>query len=187
MTYGEEVEDVQSNSHGENLWAETVLKGSRNYVKYPRHSHDYGQLYDYGEVLKEAVRATKIKQFSSFNYFCKKRSPGGLYVFHGLPVAREIEGRHKEAEDIEGDDGEDDQVEVDKLWGGEEWFVRHILRSYEAGEFANVRKGGIIRFDWIHHNSEDSEACWDSLGEEKIHQETFQARFVVPSSINNEY
>ena len=61
MTYGEEVENVQSHFDRENLWSETVLKGRRNDVKYPGHSHDYGQLYDNGEVLNQAVRAAGIK------------------------------------------------------------------------------------------------------------------------------
>jgi len=71
-----------------------VLKGRRNNVEYPGHSHDYWQLYNYGEVLK-AIRAACC-----------------LDVFHGLPVAREIEGCHHEADDIEGDDGQDNQVVI---------------------------------------------------------------------------
>jgi len=61
-------------------------------------SHDYRQLYDYGEMLNQAVRVARC-----------------LDVFHGLPVTREIEGGHREAEDVEGDDDEDDQVIVEKF------------------------------------------------------------------------
>ena len=59
MTYGEEVENVQCHSDREYLCSQTVLKGRRNNVEYPGHSHDYWQLYNYGEVLK-AIRAAGI-------------------------------------------------------------------------------------------------------------------------------
>ena len=95
-------------------------------------------------------------------------------------MAREIEGRHHEADDIEGDDGQDNQVVIEKLWRLEEWFASRKFRSYEAWEFANVWKRGIFWFDWIHQHNEDSERYWDSLSEEKIHQETFQAGLRVP-------
>ena len=98
-------------------------------------------------------------------------------------MAREIKGRHWEADDVEGDDDEDNEVKIQKLWWHEERLARHF-RSYEAGVFANVRKNSIGRFELVHQHSEDSEHYGDSLGEEKIHQEAFEARLVVPSNIN---
>ena len=65
-------------------------------------------------------------------------------------MAREIEGRHGEADDVEGDDDEDNQVKVEKLRRPEERLTRHKLRSYEAGVFANVRKNSIGRFKLVH-------------------------------------
>ena len=99
-------------------------------------------------------------------------------------MAREIEGRNGEADDVEGDYDEDNQVKVEKLRWTEERFAQHEFGSYEAGVFANVGKNSIFRFDYIHQHSEDSEHYWDSLGEEKIHQEAFEARLLVPSYIN---
>ena len=61
LTYAEKVENIQSHSHRKYLRSQTVLKAGRNEFKYPGHSHDYGQLYDYGEVLNQAVRAAGIK------------------------------------------------------------------------------------------------------------------------------
>ena len=99
-------------------------------------------------------------------------------------MAREIEGRNGEADDVEGDYDEDNQVKVEKLRWTEERFAQHEFGSYEAGVFANVGKNSIFRFDYIHQHSEDSEHYWDSLGEEKIHQEAFKVRLAVPSNIN---
>ena len=66
-------------------------------------------------MVKCSTRPSEQLEYNNFAQsiiLIKFPSPCCLDVFHSSPVAREIEGRHQEADDIEGDDGQDNQVVI---------------------------------------------------------------------------
>jgi len=104
-TYTQQIQDVQDNTKFEHIGAILIFQTSGHDVQYPGHSHDHRQLHDNREMIHQAVRAT-----------C-------LDILHVVPVFVEVNGSHQEADDVNGDEHDDDQVVVEELRGLEESFL----------------------------------------------------------------
>ena len=108
-----------------------IFQTSGHDVQYPGHSHDHRQLHDNREMIHQAVRATKIITLRTscrgqVRKFRIRRSfllIPCLDILHVVPVFVEVNGSHQEADDVEGDEHDHDQVVVEELRGLEESFL----------------------------------------------------------------
>jgi len=152
----QEVEDVQDDHQCEDLGAICIFQVSRHDVQYPGHPHDDGQLDDDREVIHQSVRAT-----------C-------LYCLHGLPVITKMYRSDQEADDVEGDEHNHDQVVVEECRVREERCLVVELLSNETSKIAHVWERNVW-FESVKQENGDGNQNWDSLGVQKVHKETLQA------------
>merc|ERR1711923_123720 len=114
------------------------------------------EVEDDREVIHQPVRAT-----------C-------LYCLHGLPVITKMYRSDQEADDVEGDEHNHDQVVVEESRVREERCQGVVLLSNEATKIAHVWERNVW-FESVKQEDGDGNQNWDSLGVQKVHKETLQA------------